>query len=423
VNKRRFLCAAVAVLALTVLPLAGAGRAAPNTRVYLPIGLRSVAFDGSGAGVAATNTAVPLGPSVPTAVPTGTPVPTAVPGQAPAVLRPQPGPGNTVVPLFQQPFAGEADVSNFFDHDLAFEFTDTNGYQLTWWGQRVSPGVDGHDGIDFRLDVGTPLLAAADGTVTFDGEEAPFYCTSLGQTVAGLWVDLQHTVQVNGSRTTIVSEYGHLSRIDAQVGQRVARGQQIGLSGNTGCSTAPHVHFATLRERADGENVKIDPYGWDGPGQDPWAANSSGAASLWLWLSGQAPVVHYRDVVLAANAGSGNARVAITMVRWFGWHDDLYPNNEYVELTLDPRFAPSGSQAMTGYTLSNNHGDTYSFPSGFTVRQGQPARLYSGKGVDSATILYWGRSAAAWDPMGDCAILTSTGGGRYRMSVGDGICP
>jgi murein DD-endopeptidase MepM/ murein hydrolase activator NlpD len=68
--------------------------------------------------------------------------------------------------------------------------------------------------------------------------------------------------------------YVHLSRTHVRVGDRISSGQTIGLSGNTGCSTEPHLHFTVWRHTNTntGSPVRIDPFGWDGDGADPWAA-------------------------------------------------------------------------------------------------------------------------------------------------------
>ncbi|MCB5226305.1 peptidoglycan DD-metalloendopeptidase family protein [Alishewanella sp. 16-MA] len=88
--------------------------------------------------------------------------------------------------------------------------------------QRVSP----HNGTDFPLPVGSPVLAPADGVVTRI-ENHPY---------AGKYIEIQHF----GNYKT---RYLHLSRFNVQRGQRVTRGQRIALSGNTGRSTGPHLHY------------------------------------------------------------------------------------------------------------------------------------------------------------------------------------
>jgi murein DD-endopeptidase MepM/ murein hydrolase activator NlpD len=120
---------------------------------------------------------------------------------------------------------------NFFDHDLPFEFTDTNGYQLTYWGERWTGGVDGHSGYDWPLPVGTPLFAAAAGKVVLAGVGTPFFCPPLNKIVTDqLIVEIDFSAE--SQRFIIV--YDHLSRIDVVNGQMATRGQQVGLSGNTG---------------------------------------------------------------------------------------------------------------------------------------------------------------------------------------------
>jgi murein DD-endopeptidase MepM/ murein hydrolase activator NlpD len=82
-----------------------------------------------------------------------------------------------------------------------------------------------HEGIDFSCDVGTPVLAVADGIVFTAGSEGAY----------GQMVMIDHG--------TFVSAYAHNSEITVELGQEVQAGQQIALSGNTGRSTGPHVHF------------------------------------------------------------------------------------------------------------------------------------------------------------------------------------
>ena len=333
---------------------------------------------------------------------------------------PRPGAGNTVLPLFSRPFKDDFRIGQFFDHDLPFQWTDTNGYQMTPWGKRVWVGIDGHDGYDYDMPEGTPLLAVADGKVVSAAPEAPRSCPFFDHLVSGLVVNIEYPA--GEGRPVTRSRYAHLSRIDVKAGQTVRRGEQIGLSGNTGCSSAPHVHFGTYRLVGQ-RYVKIDPYGWEGPYPDPWSAHPDGAASIWLWREGEAPPL-YRQRAVAPNPNpTDTARVAITNVRWTGWRDEDTPNNEFVELTLDPRFAPSGSFDLTGYTIRNARGEAYAIPAGTIIKAGQPITVYSGAGIDTATGFYWGRTTEAWDDNGDCAQLVSPSGGRYRSRFGAGVCP
>lgn len=90
----------------------------------------------------------------------------------------------------------------------------------------------GHNGIDFSVKVGTPILAAQSGTVLGVGDtDASCNAVSYGK-----WVLVKHP---NGLTTL----YAHLSVIQVSAGQSVAVGEKLGLSGNTGYSTGPHLHF------------------------------------------------------------------------------------------------------------------------------------------------------------------------------------
>lgn len=95
----------------------------------------------------------------------------------------------------------------------------TSGYGWRWGRM--------HKGIDIANSVGTPILAAQSGRVTFAGWNDGGY---------GYLVEITHD---DGSR----SLYAHQSRILVQVGEEVSQGQQVGQMGSTGRSTGPHLHF------------------------------------------------------------------------------------------------------------------------------------------------------------------------------------
>ena len=191
---------------------------------------------------------------------------------------------NAVLPLFGKPFDGKFPIGNFFDHDKPVD-DHPNGYVLTLCGARDAKQVDGHQGYDYRMPEGTPLLAVTDGVVLTAGLEPPHFCPQLNRTVQALRVQLLHTAPAG---EPYVSVYGHLSRVDVQEGVSVSEGTVIGLSGNTGCSGTPHLHFGVVRN-VGGRFVLIDPYGWHAPTGDPWEVDPRGAASVWLWKDGAAP--------------------------------------------------------------------------------------------------------------------------------------
>lgn len=83
-----------------------------------------------------------------------------------------------------------------------------------------------HLGVDYGAPTGTPVRNVGDGVVDFAGWQNGY----------GNVVQIKHA----NDRTTL---YGHLSRIDVRVGQRVDQGSVIGAVGATGWATGPHLHF------------------------------------------------------------------------------------------------------------------------------------------------------------------------------------
>ena len=208
--------------------------------------------------------------------------------------------GGPVLAIFSRPFAGDFQLVNYFDHDLPIQQSG-NEFQLTTCGERVTGRIDGHGGYDWLLPSGTPLLATSDGTVVFAGVEAPGYCAVLGRTVSD---QLVVSMRSEGS-DRYDSQYLHLSRVDVAAGDQVTRGQVLGLSGNTGCSTEPHLHFQVRTVDGPNPGALIDPYGWAGDGPDPWALDPNGAASVWLWQEGEAPGLDVGAVGAVRKGGTG----------------------------------------------------------------------------------------------------------------------
>jgi len=195
---------------------------------------------------------------------------------------------NQVIEMLRSPFDGDFRVGNFFDHDLPLQPNDPSPVVVTLCGLTTKGQVNGHSGYDYSMPEGTTLRAAASGTVFYAGLEAPYFCPPLNRTVQALVVEIQHT---GPDGRAYISVYGHLSQVDVSNGQNLHDGDPIGLSGNTGCSGSPHLHFSVFRQKTGGDYVVIDPYGWHSTGTDPWEANVSGDKSAWLWRPGQAPAL------------------------------------------------------------------------------------------------------------------------------------
>lgn len=114
--------------------------------------------------------------------------------------------------------------------DGTFGWPVSGGEISSFYGLRADPfgrgGSDYHPGIDIAVDYGTPIKAAAAGTVTEADVNGGY----------GRFVSIDH----NNGLTTC---YGHMSAIAVQPGQKVRRGDVIGYVGSSGYSTGPHVHF------------------------------------------------------------------------------------------------------------------------------------------------------------------------------------
>ena len=108
----------------------------------------------------------------------------------------------------------------------------SGGRQSSGFGRRKAPTRGAstyHKGIDWATPVGTAVMASSAGTVVKAGWGSGY----------GYVVYINHA---DGRQT----RYGHLSKVLVSPGQTVSQGQKIALSGNTGVSTGPHVHFEIL---------------------------------------------------------------------------------------------------------------------------------------------------------------------------------
>lgn len=112
------------------------------------------------------------------------------------------------------------------------------------WYKRF--GLAGHNGVDYAVPVGTTVLAMHAGIIEV-GSDPPGY---------GNYVRV-----VGGQYTTL---YAHLERISVAKGQRVSVGTVLGVSGNTGNSTGPHLHVALrvkgMRNPVYGDYIDFVPF-------------------------------------------------------------------------------------------------------------------------------------------------------------------
>ncbi len=113
------------------------------------------------------------------------------------------------------------------------------GWSASSYGWRIDP-FNGmlamHEGVDFPVDIGTPVFAAAGGVVIYSGPHPQY----------GFLVEIDH-----GNDFT--TRYAHCSRVLVREGEVVQRGSKIAESGSTGRATGPHLHFE-VRYRSVAQN-------------------------------------------------------------------------------------------------------------------------------------------------------------------------
>jgi murein DD-endopeptidase MepM/ murein hydrolase activator NlpD len=201
------------------------------------------------------------------------------------------------IAFLSPPYFGTTRVWNIFDHEYpVYDDEDdldppgetrnmihNDNQRLPLPVHRGGPGNDyctgysGHDGIDYGLRYNY-VRAAHGGNVTGAGWDNPNH-----QLYFGLRVRLQTTV----GGVTYQTIYGHLSAILVRTNQGVIEGKIIGISGDTGNSTAPHLHFTVRRPGADGTGgpYSVNPYGWNSAAEDPWEQLDNRPPSVNLWKS------------------------------------------------------------------------------------------------------------------------------------------
>ena len=107
-------------------------------------------------------------------------------------------------------------------------------YTASGYGRRIDPiykTIKFHHGMDFSANTGTPVYATGNGTVTTSGRQSGY----------GLTIEIDHGFDYQ-------TLYAHLSKIMVKRGQKVKRGEIIGLVGSTGKSTGPHLHYEVINK-------------------------------------------------------------------------------------------------------------------------------------------------------------------------------
>jgi len=149
--------------------------------------------------------------------------------------------------------------------------------------------IRGHMGTDYAAPIGTPVHAAGDGRVAFEGVRGGY----------GNAILLSHSNEIQ-------TLYGHMSRFarDVHLGSHIQQGEVIGYVGMTGLATGPHLHYEYLMNgvHKDPQTVKL-------PGADPLRADAMDHfhAQTAAWLDAlAAPQIKLRQAGLASPAPAAN---------------------------------------------------------------------------------------------------------------------
>jgi murein DD-endopeptidase MepM/ murein hydrolase activator NlpD len=203
-------------------------------------------------------------------------------------------------------------------------------------GGRDYLSYDGHNGWDYSMYYEN-VRAAGEGTVSLAGSDSINPC--FGQTII-----INHP---SGYST----RYAHLSGIYVSAGQNVSRGQVIAASGNTGCSSGPHLHFGVY---VTSSWTAIDPWGWSGVGADPWPSDPG---NLWLTGSAQFPLP-WAPTNVSAIAADRSAIVSWSAPSFDGGNPiSIYQVNASPGGAVATVAGPATSLTVSGLT----NGTTYTF--------------------------------------------------------------
>ncbi|XBC42082.1 MAG: peptidoglycan DD-metalloendopeptidase family protein [Buchnera aphidicola (Meitanaphis elongallis)] len=157
-----------------------------------------------------------------------------------------------------------ANNGKFYDitgHNLAetfLKFPSLKKYRISssFNPHRLNPitkKISSHQGVDLAMPIGTPILSIGSGEII----------KTKYSSIAGKYVTIKHNVQY-------ITKYMHLKKILVKVGDKVKKGEKIGISGNTGRTTGPHLHYEiwlknrvidpeklVILEKLSGNNLKI----------------------------------------------------------------------------------------------------------------------------------------------------------------------
>lgn len=254
-------------------------------------------------------------------------------------------------------------------------------------------GLKGHTGLDFAVPMETPVYAVDDGSVIETGNDEDGY---------GWYAKISHRWGE--------SLYAHLHRLGVKKGESIERGELLGLSGSSGNSTGPHLHFA----------MRIVPYnrgdGWDGFSDPLPHLVSSPPQAQDNWERAYPIVLHIEGGISTDPTDPGNYRPDGTFVgtNW-GISARAYPNEDILGMTRERAlflykrdyWGPSGAGSLP-WPLALVHFDAYvqnpSAAMELLKKSGGDPVLYMSERINWYTNLKtWEHHGKGW--MRRCALM------------------
>ncbi|MEZ4667470.1 MAG: peptidoglycan DD-metalloendopeptidase family protein [Anaerolineae bacterium] len=178
-----------------------------------------------------------------THIPSNTPIlPTTTPIPSATSTDPANNPDSTLAPSWTPPPADSTtEIADHYRLRRPIGEGGVNYVARTYTYGSNAGGLQVHLGVDLENPSGTPILAAADGTIIYAGDDSS---TKFGPKTVyyGNLVVIQHGFVAADGRP-VFTLYGHMQRVDVQTGQSVKQGEKIGIVGATGVAFGPHLHF------------------------------------------------------------------------------------------------------------------------------------------------------------------------------------
>lgn len=293
-------------------------------------------------------------------------------------------------------------ITSYFDHEyplMASGFSeplDARNTTYNFLGQRdKEPAIyySSHNGTDFKLPYGTPLLAVADGVASYK------YCTDCGNTIV-----INHQ---NGYQT----QYMHLQDeglITTSDSVSVTTGQIIGKVGMTGKTSGPHLHFVTTIDKNNNASFTdefpwglTDPFGWQSDkNKDPWPLYAldqhSGVESTYLWNEDQNSVSSRISWEYAAEIDLNNLNIRLPQ------NSIDQPVTITVQNYIRPKnpplfYIPSTSFLIDTENIFGQQIANFSAPLTFTYRLTKLIPDFID--LNTLSAYFWNTISNAWEPL------------------------